>query len=95
VPVRIEDVPAGQVPGILRPLVYRDLFDLPEEAALRVLLEVARGPGRPARPPRSPGRARRDGLVAWATLGRGCRGPCPECETCRRAMLPSPAGTCC
>ena len=56
VPVRIQDVPARHVPGILRPLVYRDLFGLPEDQALRVLLEVARGPGRPGQPPAFPGR---------------------------------------
>ena len=56
VPVRIEDVPAGQVPGILRPLVHRDLFGLPEDQALRVLLEAARGPGRPGQAPAFPGR---------------------------------------
>ena len=26
VPVRVEEVPAAQVPAVLRPLVYRDLF---------------------------------------------------------------------
>lgn len=31
VPVRVEDVPAGQVPPLLRPLVARDLFGLAEE----------------------------------------------------------------
>ena len=56
VPVRIQDLPAGQVPGILRSLVYRDLFGLPEEEALRVLLETARGPGRPGQAPAFPGR---------------------------------------
>jgi hypothetical protein len=49
VSLRIQDVPAGQVPGLLRPLVYRDLFGLPEDQALRVLLEVARGPAFPGR----------------------------------------------
>ena len=51
-----EDLPAGQVPGILRSLVYRDLFGLPREEALRVLLETARGPGRPGQAPAFPGR---------------------------------------
>ena len=40
VPVRIEDVPAGQVPPILRPMVYRDLFGMEEDEARRVLLEA-------------------------------------------------------
>jgi hypothetical protein len=28
VPVRVEDLPAAQMPGVLRPLVFRDLFGL-------------------------------------------------------------------
>jgi hypothetical protein len=54
VPVRIEDVPAGQMPGILRPLARRDLFGLPEEEARRVLLEAVRGPSRPGQAPAFP-----------------------------------------
>lgn len=56
VPVRIEDVPGDQVPAVLRPLVYRDLFGLEENAARRVLLESVTGPGRPDREPAFPGR---------------------------------------
>ena len=31
VPLRVEKVPAEQMPGILRPLLYQDLFGLDEE----------------------------------------------------------------
>ncbi len=55
VPVRVEDVPGGLVPAILRPLVYRDLFGLAEDQAVRVLLEAVRGPARPGKPPAFPG----------------------------------------
>src|SRR5260370_3572987 len=55
VPVRVEDVPGGLVPAILRPLVYRDLFGLAEDQAVRVLLEAVRGPARPGKPPAVPG----------------------------------------
>jgi hypothetical protein len=56
VPVRVEEVPAAQVPAVLRPLVYRDLFGLAEEQARNVLLEAAAGPRRPEHPPAYPGR---------------------------------------
>ena len=55
-PLRVEDVAAGQVPGVLRPLLFRDLFGLDEDAARRVLLEAAAGPHRPNGPPVFPGR---------------------------------------
>ena len=56
VPVRVEDVPAGQVPPLLRPLAARNLFGLPEEQARRAVLEAAAGPVRPDRKPVFPGR---------------------------------------
>jgi hypothetical protein len=40
VPLRLSDVPR---PAILRPLIYRDLFDLDEQAARAVLLEAVSG----------------------------------------------------
>jgi hypothetical protein len=55
VPVRIEDVPAGQVPAVLTALVHRDLFGLAEGAARKVLLEAVHGPSRPVRTPLYPG----------------------------------------
>ncbi len=55
VPVRIEDVPAGQVPPILRPMVYRDLFGLPEDQARRALLEAVSSPAGPGQKPAYPG----------------------------------------
>jgi TIR domain/Tetratricopeptide repeat/NB-ARC domain len=56
VPLRVEDVPAKQVPGVLRPLLYRDLFGLDESAARSVLLEAVAGPRRPDAAPVFPGR---------------------------------------
>jgi hypothetical protein len=55
VPVRIEDVPASQVPPILRPMVYRDLFGLPEDQARRALLEAVSSPAGPGQKPAYPG----------------------------------------
>ena len=56
VPLRIEKVPDEQVPGILRPLLYQDLFGLEEREAVRVLLETVRGPARPGQAPVFPSR---------------------------------------
>jgi hypothetical protein len=55
VPLRIEKVPDEQVPGILKPLLYRDLFGLRERDAVRVLLDAVHGPARPGQPPAFPG----------------------------------------
>ncbi|HEX6525826.1 MAG TPA: FxSxx-COOH system tetratricopeptide repeat protein [Streptosporangiaceae bacterium] len=55
VPVRVEEVPAGEVPAVLRPLVFCDLFGLSEEQARQVLLEAVAGPRRPGRKPEFPG----------------------------------------
>jgi TIR domain/NB-ARC domain len=55
VPVRVEEVPAAQVPAVLRPLVCRDVFGVAEGQARRLLLEAVAGPRRPDRPPVFPG----------------------------------------
>jgi len=62
VPVRVEEVPAAQVPLVLRTLVYRDLFGLAEERARQVLLEAVAGPRRPDQKPVFPGRDTPSGL---------------------------------
>ena len=56
VPVRVEEVPGAQVPAVLRPLVFRDLFGMGEEQARGVLLEAVAGPRRPDDVPVFPGR---------------------------------------
>ena len=67
VPVRVEEVPAGKVPAVLRPLVFCDVFGVGEEQARRVLLEAVARPRRPGEKPVFPGAG---------TLGRlGGRGP--------------------
>ena len=55
-PLRVEELPGGQMPTLLRPLLFRDLFGLDEDAARQVLLEAAAGPRRPDAPPVFPGR---------------------------------------
>jgi tetratricopeptide (TPR) repeat protein len=61
VPLRVEEVPAEVVPGILRPLLYRDLFGLGHDEAREALLAVVRGPARPGQPPAFPGPGRLPG----------------------------------
>jgi hypothetical protein len=55
VPVRVEDVPAGTMPAVLRPLIFCDLFGLDAIEARRVLLEAVKGPVRPDGEPVFPG----------------------------------------
>ena len=57
VPVRVEDVPVEQMPAVLRPLVFRDVFGVDAGQARRVLLEAVAGPRRPDGEPVFPGRA--------------------------------------
>jgi TIR domain len=54
VPVRVESVPAEDMPPLLQPLVYRDLFGMAEEQARQVLLEAVAGPRRPGQAPPFP-----------------------------------------
>jgi hypothetical protein len=63
VPVRVEEMPAGKVPAVLRPLLYCDVFGVAEDRARRVLLDAVTGPRRPGRKPVFPG------PVAPAALG--------------------------
>jgi hypothetical protein len=75
VPVRVEEVPADRVPAVLRPLVFRDVFGVGEEAARWALLEAVHGPARPDRKPGFPGGLGAPGRSAGA-LGRlGGTGP--------------------
>jgi hypothetical protein len=55
VPVRVEEVPAAEMPAVLRPLMFRDIFGVDEGQARRVLLEAVQGPGRPEHAPGFPG----------------------------------------
>ena len=55
VPVRVENIPAEEMPAALRPLVFCDLFGLEAVGARRVLLEAVAGPRRPRRGAGIPG----------------------------------------
>ena len=78
VPVRVEDVPAGQVPPLVRSLIARDLFGQAEEQALRALLEAAAGPVRPDRRPVFPGRSTPGALSRLGGLGPRLPGAMPR-----------------
>jgi hypothetical protein len=81
VPVRIEDVPTAEMPGVLRSLVYCDVFGTAEEQARQALLEAVAGPRRPDRKP--------------VILLRGVRAACHRCGMSRPAIWGSSAGTGC
>jgi TIR domain/NB-ARC domain len=62
VPVRVEEVPLADMPALLRPLLYRDVFGLGEEQARQTLLEAVAGPKRPDRAPVFPGHGTPGGM---------------------------------
>ena len=56
VPVRVQEVPPADMPPVLRPLVFSDLFGVDSEEARRVLLQAVQGPRRPDGEPVFPGK---------------------------------------
>jgi hypothetical protein len=72
VPLRVEHVPADQMPAIFRPLLSRDLYGVTETEARQILLEAVSGPRRPGSEPLFPGR----GLPGPSARGR-LGGPLP------------------
>lgn len=88
-PLRIEPC---DVPRLLRPLLWCDLFGTDEDEALRRLLAAVRGPGgpqgRPAFPPGTGSRRERPGARA-----PGCREICRRSGTSSRRIRLSWAAT--
>ena len=78
VPVRVEEVPATDMPAVLRPLVYRDLFGVGEEQARQVLLEAVAGPRRPDHKPVFPGHGAPGGLSSLGGSGPRLPGSLPR-----------------
>jgi hypothetical protein len=78
VPVRVEEVPAAQVPAVLRPLMSLDLFGVAEEQARQILLEAVAGPRRPDRKPVFPPRGTPGGLSRLGGAGPRLPGTMPR-----------------
>ena len=78
VPVRVEEVPAAQVPAVLRSLVSRDLFGVAEERARQVLLEAVKGARRPDSKPVFPGRGTRETFSRLGSAGPRLPGTIPR-----------------
>ena len=78
IPVRVEDVPASQTPGVLRPLVFRDLFGIDEGQARQVLLDAVAGPRRPAHKPVFPGQGASSSISGMKTVGPRLPGRVPR-----------------
>jgi tetratricopeptide (TPR) repeat protein len=55
VPVRVQEVPPADMPPVVRPLVFGDLFGVDAAEARRVLLQAVQGPRRPDGEPVFPG----------------------------------------
>jgi hypothetical protein len=55
VPLRVQEVPPADLPPVLQPLVFGDLFGVDAAEARRVLLQAVKGPRRPDGEPVFPG----------------------------------------
>ena len=78
VPVRVEEVPATDMPAVLRPLVFCDVFGVDATEARRVLLQAVRGPMRPGGEPVFPGRGMPGGLGRLGGSGPRLPGSVPR-----------------
>jgi hypothetical protein len=78
VPVRVEDMPAEDMPEVLRPLLFCDLFGVDAPEARRVLLAAVAGPVRPDGEPVFPGRGRSSGLRQLGGAGPRLPGSVPR-----------------
>ena len=76
--LRTERVLSGQMPGILRPLVYQNLFGLSESEACGVLLEAARGLSQPGQEPAFVGRGTSGQLSRVGAIGPRLPGTLPR-----------------
>ena len=78
VPVRVENILADDMPAVLRPLIFCDLFDLDAAEARRVLLEAMEGPRRPDGEPVFPGSGTPGGLRKLGGAGPRLPGSVPR-----------------
>jgi TIR domain/Tetratricopeptide repeat/NB-ARC domain len=78
VPVRVEEVPAADMPAVLRPLLFADVFGVEADQARRVLLAAVAGPRRPGGEPVFPGRGAPGGLARLGGSGPRLPGSVPR-----------------
>ena len=78
VPVRVAEVPTADMPAVLRPLVFRDLFGVGEEQARQILLEAVEGPRRPDQKPVFPAHGTPGGLSRPGEAGPRLPGSLPR-----------------
>ena len=78
VPVRVESMPAEDLPPVLRPLIFCDLVGLDAAEAWRVLLEAVQAPKRPDGKPVFPGPGVPGGLAKLGGVGPRLPGSLPR-----------------
>jgi hypothetical protein len=78
VPVRVEDVPVADMPAVVRPVVFCDLFGVDPAEARRVLLAAVAGPKRPDGEPVFPGPGAPGGLARLGGAGPRLPGSLPR-----------------
>ena len=78
VPVRVENMPAEDMPAVLRPLIFCDLVGLDVAEARQVLLEAVQGPKRPDGEPVFPGSGTPGGLRKLGGAGPRLPGSVPR-----------------
>ena len=78
VPVRVAEVPPAQMPDVLQPLLFCDLFGVDADEARRILLAAVRDPERPGGEPAFPGRGTPGGLRKLGGSGPRLPGSVPR-----------------
>jgi hypothetical protein len=78
VPVRVDNISAEELPAVVRPLIFCDLFGVDATEARRVLLVAMAGQRRPDGEPTFPGRGTPDGLRKLGGAGPRLPGSLPR-----------------
>ena len=93
IPLRVEDVPAEAMPGILQPLLYQDLFGLGEDEARRSCWQRSAARPGPGSHRCSLAAGRQGRSAGRGSLLRGCRICFRRCGISPFATRDSPAAT--
>ncbi len=78
VPLRVEEVRPADMPAVLRPLRFYDLFGVDPAAARRILLEAVQGPKHPDVEPAFPGQGAQAEQRRWEGLRPRLPGSVPR-----------------